>query len=148
MTDLPTSGPLPRPANPDEGRAALRDEAIPAPDTQRVRLRAVEFTSICPRSGQPDFGGVTIEYEPGELLIESRSLKFYLWSFRDEGAFCESLAARIADDIVAAIAPEWLRVDVHQNVRGGIEILARAQRGDIARPDMDHAPLRDQSPLD
>jgi len=133
MTDLPTSGPLPRPASPDEGRAALRDEAIPAPDTQRVRLRAVEFTSLCPRTGQPDFGTVTIDYGPGELLIESRSLKFYLWTFRDEGAFCESLAARIADDIAAAIKPVWLRVDVHQNVRGGIEILASAERGDVGR---------------
>jgi len=132
MTDLPASGPLPRPADLEEGRVALRDEAIPAPDTQRVRLRAVEFTSLCPRTGQPDFGSVTIEYAPGERLIESRSLKFYLWTFRDEGAFCENLAARIADDIAAAIEPVWVRVDVHQNVRGGIEILARAERGDIA----------------
>ena len=133
MTDLPASGPLPRPTDPDEGRAGLRQEAIPAPDTQRVMLRAVEFTSICPRTGQPDFGRVTIEYGPRELLIESRSLKFYLWSFREEGAFCESLAARIADDIVLAIEPIWVRVDVHQNVRGGIEIVARAERGDVAR---------------
>jgi 7-cyano-7-deazaguanine reductase len=133
MTEIPASGPLPRPQNPGEGRTALRQEAIPAPDTQRVMLRATEFTSICPRTGQPDFGRVTIEYGPRELCIESKALKFYLWSFRDEGAFCEDLAARIADDVVFAIEPVWVRVDVHQNVRGGIEILARAERGEIGR---------------
>jgi len=122
---------MPRPSGPDEGRETLRQEAIPAPDTQRVLLRALEFTSICPRTGQPDFGRVTIEYGPGERCLESKSVKFYLWSFRDEGEFCESLAARIADDVVYAIEPKWVRVDVLQNVRGGIEILARAERGDV-----------------
>jgi len=131
MTELPRTGPMPRPSGPDEGRETLRQEAIPAPDTQRVLLRALEFTSICPRTGQPDFGRVTIEYGPGERCLESKSVKFYLWSFRDEGEFCESLAARIADDVVYAIEPKWVRVDVLQNVRGGIEILARAERGDV-----------------
>lgn len=129
MTDLPPEGPLPRPSGPDEGRETLRAEAIPAPDTQRVLLRAVEFTSICPRTGQPDFGRVEIEYGPRDLCLESKALKFYLWSFRDEGAFCETLAARIADDVAYAIEPEWVRVDVYQNVRGGIEIVASAERG-------------------
>jgi len=129
MTELPREGPLPRPGGPDEGREMLRSEAIPAPDTQRVLLRGTEFSSVCPRTGQPDFGRVTIEYAPRDLCIESRALKFYLWSFREEGAFCESLAARIADDVVYAIDPVWVRVDVHQNVRGGIEIVARAERG-------------------
>lgn len=133
MTELPASGPLPRPTDPDEGREALRREAIRAPDTQRVLLRANEFTSICPRTGQPDFGRVEIEYCPRELLIESKALKFYLWSFRDEGAFCEDLAARIADDVVFAIDPVWVRVELHQSVRGGIEIVARADRGEIGR---------------
>lgn len=135
MTDLPRQGPLPRPAGPDEGRETLRDEAIPAPDTQRVLLRALEFTSMCPRTGQPDFGRVSIEYGPRERCLESKALKFYLWSFRDEGAFCETLAARIADDVVYAIDPEWVRVDVHQNVRGGIEIVARAERGRVPEGD-------------
>ena len=133
MTELPRSGPLPRPSGPDEGRETLRREAIPAPDTQRVQMRALEFTSICPRTGQPDFGRVTIEYGPRERCLESKALKFYLWSFRDEGAFCESLAARIADDVVYAIEPVWVRVEVLQNPRGGIEILATAERGEIAR---------------
>ncbi len=130
MTKLPASGPLPRPRSPEEGREALRKEAFPAPDTQRVVLTALEFTSLCPRTGQPDFGAVSIDYRPRELCLESKSLKFYLWSFRDEGAFCESLAARIADDVMFAIEPHWLRVDVEQSVRGGIEIVATAERGE------------------
>lgn len=131
MTELPKTGPLPRPRGPDEGRETLRQEAFPAPNAQRVRMRAVEFTSICPRTGQPDFGTVTIEYGPRERCLESKALKFYLWSFRDEGAFCESLAARIADDVVYAIDPDWVAVEVYQNVRGGIEIVARAERGGL-----------------
>ena len=125
---LPRSGPLPRPANPAAAREQLRAEAFPAPDVQTVTLEATEFTSICPRTGQPDFGSVWIEYTPGERCLESKALKFYLWSYRDEGAFCESLAARIADDVVYAIAPKAVRVEVRQNVRGGIAIIAVAVR--------------------
>ena len=125
---LPRTGPLPRPGNPGEAREHLMAEAFPAPDVQTITLTATEFTSICPRTGQPDFGSVVIEYTPGERCLESKSLKVYLWSFRDEGAFCESLAARIADDIVYAIRPKALRVQVNQNVRGGIALFAVAQR--------------------
>ncbi len=126
---LPPSGPLPRPANPAAAREYLRAEAFPAPDVQSVTLTATEFTSICPRTGQPDFGSVIIEYTPRERCLESKAVKFYLWSYRDEGAFCESLAARIADDIVYAIDPKALRVQVNQNVRGGIALVAVAVRG-------------------
>ncbi len=128
-TPLPRIGPLPRPTNPAAAREHLRAEAFPAPGVQAVTLTAIEFTSICPRTGQPDFGSVLIEYSPGERCLESKALKFYLWAFRDEGAFCEALAARIADDIVYAIAPRALRVEVRQNVRGGIAIVATAVRG-------------------
>src|SRR5881409_1143573 len=128
MTKLPTTGPLPKPKSPDEAREVLKAEAFPAPNTQRVALTATEFTSICPRTGQPDFGSVEIEYQPRERCLESKSVKYYLWSFRDEGAFCESLAARIADDVVYAIAPRALRVQVNQNVRGGISLFAVAER--------------------
>ena len=125
---LPDTGPLPAPTSPAAARDLLASEAFPAPGAQRVTLTATEFTSICPRSGQPDFGSVIIEYTPGELCLESKALKVYLWSFRDEPAFCEALAARIADDVAAAIAPRALRVEVHQNVRGGIGIVAVAER--------------------
>lgn len=127
---LPASGPLPEPSEPGEARAALKAEAFPAPAVQAVTMTALEFTSVCPKTGQPDFGSVTIEYSPRDLCIESRSLKYYLWSYRHVGAFCEALAARIADDIVAAIAPKSLVVRVAQNVRGGIAITAVAERGE------------------
>ncbi|WP_419934127.1 preQ(1) synthase [Candidatus Palauibacter sp.] len=132
MTRLPAGGPLPRPRDPEEGREVLRAEAIPAPQVQRVVLRALEFTSLCPKTGQPDFGRVTIDYVPDELLLESKALKFYLWSFRDEGEFCETLAARIADDVVYAVAPICVCVEVEQYVRGGIEIVATAERREPA----------------
>jgi len=125
---LPRTGPIPRPENPQEAREVLKAEAFPAPDVQAATMTAVEFTSICPRTGQPDFGSVVIEYTPRERCLESRALKYYLWSYRDEGAFCESLAARIADDVIYAIAPKWVRVQVNQNVRGGIAIVAVAER--------------------
>lgn len=128
MAELPRTGPLPRPRSPDEAREVLKREAFPAPDVQRVTMNATEFTAICPRTGQPDFGRVEIEYEPNQRCLESKALKYYLWSFREEGAFCETLAARIADDVVYAIAPHWVLVRVHQNVRGGIALLAEAER--------------------
>ena len=128
MTELPPQGPLPRPENLDQARRVLRDEAFPAPKVDSVRFEATEFTSICPRTGQPDYGAVVIEYGPEERCLESKALKFYLWAYRDEGAFCESLAAQIADDVVAAIAPKWVKVEVRQNVRGGIGLVAVASR--------------------
>ena len=127
---LPATGPIPRPGNPTEAREVLKAEAFDAPDVQTVTMTAVEFTSICPRTGQPDFGSVVIEYTPRKRCLESKALKYYLWSYRDEGGFCESLAARIAEDVVYAIAPRRVRVQVHQNVRGGIAIVAVAERGE------------------
>ncbi len=125
---LPASGPLPRPESLEQAREILKAESFPAPDVQVVTLDATEFTSICPRTGQPDFGEVSIEYVPKERCLESKALKFYLWAYRNEGAFCETLAARIADDIVYAIEPKAVRVEVHQNIRGGIRIVAVAGR--------------------
>ena len=126
--NLPATGPLPRPENPREAREVLKAEAFPAPNTQLVTLTGTEFTSICPKTGQPDFGTVTIEYEPGKSCIESKALKYYLWSYRNEGAFCEALAAQIADDVVYAIKPNSVTVRVTQNVRGGISLVAEARR--------------------
>jgi 7-cyano-7-deazaguanine reductase len=124
------SGPLPRPENPREAREVLKSEAFPAPDVQIVTMTGTEFTSVCPKTGQPDFGSVSIEYVPRERCIESKALKYYLWSYRNEGAFCESLAAQIADDVVYAIEPKSVTVRVMQNVRGGIAIVAEASRGE------------------
>jgi len=125
---LPASGPLPQPESLEQAREILKAESFPAPDVQVVTLDATEFTSICPRTGQPDFGEVSIEYVPDERCLESKALKVYLWAYRNEGAFCETLVARIADDIVYAIEPKAVRVEVHQNVRGGIRIVAVAGR--------------------
>jgi len=125
---VPPTGPLPKPSSPDEAREYLKEAAFPAPDVQLVTMTALEFTSVCPKTGQPDFGTVTIEYAPLERCIESRSLKYYLWSYRDQPAFCEALAARIADDVVQAIDPKHVEVELKQSVRGGIEIVATAAR--------------------
>lgn len=119
---------MPRPRSVEEAVEVLKHEAFPAPQVSKVRLHAREFTAICPRSGQPDFGEVIIEYVPNQLCIESKALKFYLWAFREEGAYAESLAGRIADDIVNAINPRYVRVIVRQYPRGGIEIEAEAER--------------------
>jgi 7-cyano-7-deazaguanine reductase len=127
---IPDTGPLPRPENPTEAREYLKKTAFDAPKVQTIAMAAVEFSSVCPRTGQPDYGTVTIEYTPAQRCLESRALKYYLWSYRDEPAFCEAIAARIADDIVYAIAPESLEVEVTQNVRGGIGIVATARRHD------------------
>jgi 7-cyano-7-deazaguanine reductase len=128
---IPISGPLPTPSDPDQAREALKEAAFAAPDVQLVIMEATEFTALCPRTGQPDFGSVIIEYTPKALCIESKALKYYLWSFRNEGAFCESIAGRIADDIVYAIDPAGVMVEVTQNIRGGIGIVARAIRGEL-----------------
>lgn len=125
---LPRSGPMPRPASVEEGREVLKGEAFPAPNVQQITFRALEFTAVCPKTGQPDFGRVEISYVPNELCIESKSLKFYLWSYRDHGAYCESLAATIADDIVYAINPKKVVVTVYQTARGGIELETQAIR--------------------
>lgn len=125
---LPRSGPMPRPKSVEEAIQAIKQEAFPAPSVQRVRLHAKEFTAVCPRTGQPDFGEVIVEYEPNRLCLESKAFKFYLWAFRDEGAYCESLAARIADDLSEALQPRFLRVVVKQYARGGIELEAEAVR--------------------
>ncbi|MEC1770983.1 preQ(1) synthase [Schinkia azotoformans] len=125
---LPRSGPMPRPASVEEGREVLKGEAFPTPNVQQITFRAMEFTAVCPKTGQPDFGHVEISYVPNELCIESKSLKFYLWSYRDHGAYCESLAANIADDIVYAINPKKVVVTVYQTARGGIELETQAIR--------------------
>ncbi|WP_458412039.1 preQ(1) synthase [Schinkia sp. CFF1] len=125
---LPRSGPMPRPTSVEEAREVLKNESFPAPNVQEITFRALEFTAVCPKTGQPDFGRVEISYVPNEKCIESKSLKFYLWSYRDHGAYCESLAANIADDVVYAIHPKRVAVTVYQTARGGIELQTTAIR--------------------
>ena len=85
-----------------------------------VRCETPEFTCVCPRTGQPDFATVTITYVPDASIVELKSLKLYLWSYRDEGAFHEDVTNRVLDDLVAAIAPRRMTVHTRWNVRGGI----------------------------
>jgi 7-cyano-7-deazaguanine reductase len=93
-----------------------------------VGLDCQEFTSLCPMTGQPDYARLHIHYVPGELCIESKSLKLYLVSYRNHGAFHEDCVNRIADDLVTAISPRWLRVFGDFSVRGGIAIRPLALR--------------------
>ena len=89
-----------------------------------VTMTSNEVTALCPVTGQPDWYTVTIEYEPDKLCIESKSLKLYLWSFREEGHFCETLAGIINNDIVKTISPKECKVTLIQKSRGGISITA------------------------
>jgi 7-cyano-7-deazaguanine reductase len=103
-------------------------ETFPAPPTCcRVRFRTDEVTSLCPVTGQPDISSVVIEYEPDRLCIESKSLKLYLWSFRDRPVFAEALAAEIAAEVQQASRPRAVRVVVTQHARGGIVTEATAE---------------------
>ena len=103
-------------------------ETFPTPPSvTRVRFTTDEVTSMCPVTGQPDFSSVAIEYQPAERCIESKSLKLYLWSFRDQKIFAEGLAAAIASEVERAAGPVSVTVTVTQHVRGGIVTEATAQ---------------------
>lgn len=103
-------------------------EVFPKPaGVKTVVMESDEVTSLCPVTGQPDWETVTIEYAPKDLCIESKSLKLYLWSFREEGVFCEALAAQIAKDIFETSHSWWVEVTVAQKPRGGIKIVAKSR---------------------
>ena len=91
-----------------------------------IRFEAPEFTCLCPMTGQPDFATIRIRYVPGERCVELKSLKLYLWSFRDEGAFHEAVTNQILDDLVAAVRPRSMTVEGNFFVRGGIGTLVTA----------------------
>jgi 7-cyano-7-deazaguanine reductase len=98
-------------------------ETFPNPAAERdyvIRMRMPEFTCLCPRTGQPDFAELHLEYVPDSRCIELKSLKIYVWSFRDEGHFHEAVTNRILADLVAAAEPRFMRLTAVFNVRGGI----------------------------
>ena len=109
------------PASPDEAELDIVPNPHPG-ESYLVRFAAPEFTSLCPVTGQPDFAHIVIDYVPGEWLVESKSLKLYLASFRTYGAFHEDCTMRIALDLKAATAPKWLRIGAYWYPRGGIPI--------------------------
>jgi len=85
-----------------------------------IQIECPEFTCLCPMTGQPDFANILVTYVPGPLCVELKSLKLYLWSYRNEGAFHEAATNRILDDLVTAVQPRRLEVQARWNVRGGI----------------------------
>ncbi len=94
-----------------------------------VELYTDEFTCLCPVTGQPDFARIKISYVPDKKIVESKSLKLYLWSFRNQGCFHEHVTNVILDDLVKALDPVWCKVEGDFNVRGGIGIKVTAQKG-------------------
>jgi 7-cyano-7-deazaguanine reductase len=108
-------------------------ETFPNPAPERdywIGHVCPEYTALCPVTGQPDFGTIVIRYVPDRLCVELKSLKLYIWSFRDEGHFFEQVTNQILDDLVRALAPRRLRVDGRFKVRGGIttHVVARYRR--------------------
>ncbi len=92
-----------------------------------VTLTTEEFTCVCPMTGQPDFAKITIQYIPDKKIVESKSLKLYFWSFRNEGVFHEHITNVILDDLVAALSPRFCKVTAEFAVRGGIGIIVDAE---------------------
>ncbi len=93
----------------------------------RITFDCPEFTCVCPRTGQPDFATIRIRYVPDKLCVELKSLKLYLWSYRDQGAFHEDVTNAILDDLVAAVRPLEMEVEGDFNVRGGIHTVVTAR---------------------
>jgi 7-cyano-7-deazaguanine reductase len=98
-------------------------ETFPNPREGRdytIRIQIPEFTCLCPKTGQPDFAELQLEYVPDRLCVELKALKLYIWAYRDEGHFHEDVTNRILDDLVTAIDPKFMRLTAEFNVRGGI----------------------------
>jgi len=149
MTDQPQTRFLgkdsPMPTSPEE--AVL--DYVPNPRPGRpylVRFTVPEFTSICPVTGQPDFAHLVIDYVPGKWLVESKSLKLYLQSFRNHGAFHEDCTVAIGKRIAELLAPKWIRIGGYWYPRGGIPIDVFWQKGKLPAgvwaPDQAVAPYR------
>jgi len=137
--------PAPLPASPDE--AVLDAVANPHPgQLYLVRFTCPEFTSLCPITGQPDFAHFVIDYAPDATIVESKSLKLFLASFRNHAAFHEDCTLQISRRLVAALAPRWLRIAGYWYPRGGIPIDVFYQTGEppagLWLPDPGVAPYR------
>jgi 7-cyano-7-deazaguanine reductase len=123
-------------------------ETFPNPTPQRdyrIHMEIPEFTCLCPKTGQPDFATLVLDYVPDKLCVELKSLKLYIWSFRDEGAFHEAVTNRILDDLVAATEPRYMRLTARFYVRGGIFTTVVAQHVNAgwnpsALPDLEQEP--------
>lgn len=110
----------------------------------RIHMEIPEFTCLCPKTGQPDFATLVLDYVPDRRCVELKSLKLYVWSFRNEGAFHEDVTNRILGDLVRALRPRFMRLTAKFNVRGGIfttVVAEHAMRGWKAAPAVDLASL-------
>jgi 7-cyano-7-deazaguanine reductase len=104
-------------------RPSQRLQTFPNPQSARdyrVHMEIPEFTCLCPKTGQPDFATVLLDYVPDRLCVELKSLKLYIWSYRNRGAFHEAVTNRILDDLVKATVPRYMRLEARFYVRGGI----------------------------
>lgn len=109
----------------------------PQPDRDyTIRIRVPEFTCLCPKTGQPDFAELLLEYVPDQKCVELKALKMYVWSFREEGGFHEAMTNRILDDIVAVTQPRFMRLTADFNVRGGVytKVIAEHRAADWQPP--------------
>jgi 7-cyano-7-deazaguanine reductase len=105
----------------ESSSTSLETFVNPAPERDyTIRMTIPEFTCLCPKTGQPDFATLDLEYVPNELCVELKSLKLYIWSFRNRGAFHEAVTNEILQDLVKATAPRFMRLLAKFNVRGGI----------------------------
>ncbi|MCK5361874.1 MAG: NADPH-dependent 7-cyano-7-deazaguanine reductase QueF [Gammaproteobacteria bacterium] len=106
---------------PSTAAASLELFDNPNPDRDyTIRVRIPEFTCLCPKTGQPDFATLYLDYVPDRRCIELKSLKIYIWSYRDQGAFHEAVTNQILDDLAAVCAPRYMRITAKFNVRGGL----------------------------
>ena len=118
----------PVPSSPHKSTLETFENSHPGRDYV-IKFDCPEFTSLCPITGQPDFGQITIEYTPDHRCVESKSLKIYLFSFRNHGSFHEQVANQILDDLVATCEPRWAKVSGIFRPRGGIAIHVFAEHG-------------------
>ncbi len=109
-----------------------------------ISIDIPEFTCLCPKTGQPDFATITIEYVADKLCVELKSLKLYMWSFREEGAFHEAVTNQMLDDLVNAIQPNFMRIRAEFNVRGGIytTVIAEHRNPDWQAPELVNLPYQ------
>ncbi len=120
-------------------------ETFPNPRPERdyaIRMTVPEFTCLCPMTGQPDFATLRIQYVPDQLCVELKSLKLYVWSYRDEGAFHEAVTNQVLSDLTDALSPRYLRVTADFNVRGGIhtEVTVEHRQEGWRAPEPVHLP--------
>ncbi len=123
---------------PSQPTQALETFSNPHPqDDYTIRMRIPEFTCLCPKTGQPDFATLELEYVPDRTCVELKSLKLYIWSFRDRGAFHEAVTNEIADHLARTLSPRFLRLEARFKVRGGIYTRVTVER---RQPDWAPAP--------